>query len=246
VYMASHELRTPMTAIKNYLWLALNKHQQNLDENLRTDLNRAYISTERLIRLVQDMLTVSRIEGNRLVFDIKDLDIGQLAQQIIDELSVSAKEKNISLSLRPTEEKYMARADDARISEVFQNLIGNALKFTPAGGSITVSMKRNNSMIEISVSDTGVGIPAQDIGRLFQKFGRLGHSYERLKGETGTGLGLFISKQIVEAHGGKIWVTSVEDQGSTFTFSLPAVNPAGISSAADPIAVNDNLSSISE
>ena len=221
VYMASHELRTPMTAIKNYLWLALNKHKDKLDESLTNDLNRAFISTERLIRLVQDMLTVSRIEGNRLVFDVKPVKIEEAARQIVDELSPVAREKNLNLTFVPPTESFVINGDHSRIMEVLQNFIGNSLKFTPTGGTITVSIRRNNGMIEASVSDTGVGIPKEDLPRLFQKFGRLGHSYKRFVGETGTGLGLFITKQIVEAHGGKILVSSEVDHGSTFTVVLP-------------------------
>lgn len=228
VYMASHELRTPMTAIKNYLWLALNKHKDKLDESLTTELTRAYISTERLIRLVQDMLTVSRIEGNRLVFDVKPVKLEEAARQIVDELSGAAKEKNLALTFVPPSESFVVRADQSRIMEVLQNFIGNSLKFTPSGGSITVSIRRNNGSIETSVSDTGVGIPQEDMPRLFQKFGRLGHSYKRFVGETGTGLGLFITKQIVESHGGKISVTSEVDHGSTFTFSLPEYKEATV------------------
>lgn len=223
VYVASHELRTPMTAIKNYLWLALNKHKETLTDQLKQDLERAYISTERLIHLVQDMLTVSRIEGKRLIFDFKETHMGKLAQQVVDELASTAKEKQLALTVVPVSDDYIVNIDQTRIIEVLYNLIGNSLKFTPPGGTITVSIRRNNNMVETSVSDTGCGIPKEDISRLFQKFGRLGHSYKRLHGETGTGLGLFISKQIVEAHGGKIWADSKENEGSTFAFSLPAM-----------------------
>jgi signal transduction histidine kinase len=224
VYMASHELRTPMTAIKNYLWLALNKHRDQLGDELKKDLDRAYLSTERLIGLVQDMLTVSRIEGNRMVFDLKPLNIFECAKEIVNELGISATGKNLKLILVPSEETCVAMADQTKVMEVVQNLIGNSLKFTPSGGTITVATRCKNGTIETSVSDTGVGIPKEDMPRLFQKFGRLGHSYKRMTGETGTGLGLFISKQIVEALHGKIWADSVVDQGTTFTFSLPEYN----------------------
>jgi signal transduction histidine kinase len=136
-------------------------------------------------------------------------------------LSPAAQERNLALIFVPPTESFVVNADHSRIIEVLQNFIGNSLKFTPTGGSITISIRRNNGLVETSVSDTGVGIPKEDIPRLFQKFGRLGHSYKRFVGETGTGLGLFITKQIIEALGGKVWVTSEVDHGSTFTFSLP-------------------------
>jgi signal transduction histidine kinase len=221
VYIASHELRTPMTAIKNYLWLALNKYQKGMDEGLKKDINRAYISTERLIKLVQDMLTVSRIEGKRLVLNFEEIDLIELYKQIIDEIKVTADKESISLTLVPPQQPVKIEADRTRILEVLQNLLSNAIKFTPRGGSVTISIEKTADNIITRVSDTGYGIPEEDMPRLFKKFGRLGHSYKKVAESAGTGLGLFISKQIVEAHKGTISVTSEVDKGSTFTYTLP-------------------------
>ncbi|MBI4130580.1 GAF domain-containing sensor histidine kinase [Candidatus Roizmanbacteria bacterium] len=221
VYIASHELRTPMTAIKNYLWLAINRHGKDLNDTLKKDLNRAYISTERLITLISDMLTVSRIEGNRLVFTQEVTNLFPLWKQVEDELKILAQNKKITFILTPTQEEFPVRVDKTRIMEVLHNLVGNALKFTPSGGTVTVTLQKKGGMVETSVSDTGPGIQAGDMPRLFQKFGRLDHSYKTVAETGGTGLGLYIAKQLVEIHGGKIWVASEEGQGSTFTFSLP-------------------------
>jgi signal transduction histidine kinase len=223
VYMASHELRTPMTAVKNYLWMALNKSDIPLSSQLKEYLNRAYISTERLIRLIQDMLTVSRIEGKRLMFQNEDLKLLELWQQVVNELDVVAKEKGITLAFKPLcpADNTFVSVDKIRIVEVLQNLIGNALKFTPSGGSITVAVSANEKCVKTEVTDTGPGISPEDSSKLFTKFGRLGTSYQRVPGESGTGLGLFISKQLVEAHGGRIWVESKYGKGSTFAFILP-------------------------
>lgn len=221
VYVASHELRTPMTAIKNYLWLALNRYGKDLDPKMKQSLVRAYISTERLIVLVQDMLTVSRIEGKRLVLNFEEIDLMELYQQIYDEINVTAQKEEIVMTLVPADKKYIVYGDRTRIGEVIQNLLSNAIKFTPKGGHVTISVRQSGSMIATDISDTGFGIPREDLPRLFKKFGRLGHSYKKVAESAGTGLGLFISKQIIEAHHGSISVESEVDKGSTFTFTLP-------------------------
>jgi len=221
VYVASHELRTPMTAIKNYLWLALNRYGKDLDPKMKQSLVRAYISTERLITLVQDMLTVSRIEGKRLVLNFEEIDLMELYQQIYDELNITAQKEGIVMTLVPASKKYTVYGDRTRIGEVLQNLLSNAIKFTPQGGHVTVSVRESGTMIATDISDTGFGIPREDLPRLFKKFGRLGHSYKKVAESAGTGLGLFISKQIIEAHQGSITVESEADKGSTFTFTLP-------------------------
>ncbi|MBI4137618.1 GAF domain-containing sensor histidine kinase [Candidatus Roizmanbacteria bacterium] len=221
VYVASHELRTPMTAIKNYLWLALNRYGKELDPKMKQSLVRAYISTERLITLVQDMLTVSRIEGKRLVLNFEEIDLMELYEQLFEEINVTAQKERIVMTLVPADKKYIVYGDRTRIGEVLQNLLSNAIKFTPRGGRVTVSVRESGSMIATDVSDTGFGIPTGDLPRLFKKFGRLGHSYKKVAESAGTGLGLFISKQIIEAHHGSITVVSEEDRGSTFIFTLP-------------------------
>lgn len=221
VYVASHELRTPMTAIKSYLWLALHKDQEKLGDELKRDLGRAYISTERLIKLVQDMLIISRIEGKRLLLNKEKFDLYELIKQIYEELKIKATEKKIDFVLVPNKEPMIVFADKIRISEVVQNLIGNALKFTPEGGDIILSVYLKNGIIETSISDTGPGITKENLPFLFQKFGRLEQSYSKVAENGGTGLGLYISKQIIEMLGGKIWVESEEGKGSTFSFTVP-------------------------
>lgn len=221
VYIASHELRTPMTAIKSYLWLALNKHNKALDENLKTDIERAYISTERLIKLVQDMLTISRIEGKRFDLNKEEFKLREIIMQVFEELKIKATEKKIEFTAKPCPENPTIIADRVRIGEVLQNLLGNALKFTPNGGKISISGHVIDGHVEICIADTGPGMTKEDLPYLFQKFGRLEHSYSKVAESGGTGLGLYISKQIVEMHGGKIWVDSEKGKGSKFYFTLP-------------------------
>ena len=222
VSIASHELRTPMTTIKSYLWLVLNKGVK-LDEKTKKSLQIAYISTERTIALVKDMLTVSRIEGQKLDINPVICDIREIAQQTYEDLKFKADEKKIKYSLEKFDSPLMVKADKDKIREVFQNIIGNALKFTSLGGKVNISFLKDGGMIDTSVSDTGPGISKNDLPKLFQKFSRLGNSFSKMAETPGTGLGLYIAKQIVSLHGGKILVKSKEGQGSTFTFSLPEV-----------------------
>ena len=223
VYIASHELRTPMTAIKNYLWLVLHKDEAKLNGKIRGYLIRAYVSTERLIKLVKDLLTVSRIEGNRLALSFQPVDIYGLCKSVRDMLVINATQEKVKLILKPREDVLKVSADRDRITEVLQNLISNAIKYTPPDGTVTMDIEKKNRDAVVHFADTGPGIAKTDIPRLFQKFGRLEHSYKKIGEAGGTGLGLYISKQIVEAHGGKIWVESTVGKGSTFSFSLPLI-----------------------
>lgn len=220
VSVASHELRTPMTAIKSYLWLALKKDQ--LDAKTRKNLQRAFESTERSIKLVKDMLTVSRIEGQRLEVNRAPLDLAKLTKKVYDELKVQAEDKQISFQLQLPKIALTVNADEARLREVIVNIIGNAIKFTPKRGKVVVKIKKKNQQIQTDVIDNGPGIPKEALPRLFKKFSRADHSFAKLAEQPGTGLGLYIAKQILDLHQGKIWVKSKVGQGSTFSFSLPS------------------------
>lgn len=223
VSVASHELRTPMTAIKSYLWMALNKSPVPLDFTLKKYLDIAYSSTERLLKLVADMLTVSRIEGKRLEIKKEQINLYDLAKQIYEELKITADEHKINFLLEKPEFSLLVFADKDRIREVIQNLVGNSLKFTPAGGKIAINFRENANFVETSVTDTGPGIAPEEQAKLFRKFERVGSNSQRTQ-VAGTGLGLYIVKQIVSLHGGTIWVNSEVGKGSTFTFSLPLIN----------------------
>lgn len=221
VSIASHQLRTPMTAIKSYLWLALEKNKKSLGSKTKRNLERAYLSTERTITLVKDMLTVSRIEGRRLDLDMTKFDLYQLAVKIYQELEIKAKEKKIEFVLEKPKQKVMVKGDQDKIREVLQNLTDNAIKFTPEKGSVKIFFTRKPEYVETNISDTGLGISKENMPRLFQKFSRLEHSFSKMAETPGTGLGLYIAKQIVGLHQGKIWVKSKTGQGAVFTFSLP-------------------------
>lgn len=221
VSLASHELRTPMTAIKSYLWMVLENNEGELNEKQKTHLQRAYISTARLIKLVNDMLNVSRIESGRITLDMKPINLSALIQDVIAEISPRAEELAVHLIFIPNTNIPNVSADADKVKEVLINLIGNSLKFTPKDGSITLSSSLSNGMVVTSIKDTGKGVKAEDLPKLFKKFAVIGADYLRKQNAQGTGLGLYVSKSIIELLGGKIWVESEgENKGTRFSFTL--------------------------
>jgi signal transduction histidine kinase len=225
VYLASHELRTPMTAIKSYLWLALKGDAGVLNDTQKLYIDRAYVSTNRLIKLVNDMLNISRIESGRITIEVQKVDIYELVQEVVAEVKPRAVELGINILVSPHSPLAPVLADPDKIKEVLINLIGNSLKFTPKDGKITVSFEESNGMVEVGVSDTGAGIALENIPKLFQKFSMISESYSNNKNASGTGLGLYISRSIIELHHGKIWATSDGiGKGSQFRFTLKVFN----------------------
>lgn len=224
VSVASHELRTPMTAIKSYLWMALAGKAGEINEKLEKYLDRAYVSTDRLINLVNDMLNVSRIESGRITVNKQSMDIPKLSEEVAEEVKPRALERGLSVSVQMVKDLPLVFGDWNKIREVLLNLVGNSLKFTNEGGKIIISFNVKADFVEITVADTGVGISKEDQERLFTKFGLGQHSYTTAhkSGESGgSGLGLYITKSLIELHGGQIWFKSEEGKGSQFSFSLP-------------------------
>lgn len=221
VSIASHELRTPLTAIKGYLWLAINKSPAPLPEEVDKNLKIAHASSERLSHMVEDMLTISRIEGNRLKLEVTKFDLVGLIQEVYNELAIRASTKKINFNFTKQSDNAEMSGDKERIREVLINLVGNALKFTPEEGSITISQSAQDNNFIIKVQDTGPGIAKEDVSKLFQKFVKLSHSYEKTK-ESGTGLGLYITKQIIDLHGGSINIESEVGKGTSFIVTFPS------------------------
>ncbi len=234
VSIASHELRTPMTAIRSYAWMALHKADVPLSEKLQKYLVRVLLSTERLINLVNDMLNVSRIESGRIEINPEAVDLHALIKDIIDELYFSkSQEKQIQFVVL---EKQVPKAfgDPEKLRQVFLNLVGNSLKFTPNGGKIIFDFFSDGQIVEVSVSDTGVGISKEDLSRLFHKFSRLDNSYTAAATSGGTGLGLYISKNLIELMHGRIWASSEgAGKGTTFTVALPVATKDRIDHASE-------------
>lgn len=233
VSVASHELRTPMTAIRSYVWMALHRSDIPLSQRLERYLYRTLLSTERLINLVNDMLNLSRIEAGIIEINPVSFSISELVKDILEEIKPKADEKRLELVIMDHKLPNVF-ADPDKTREIILNLLGNSLKFSYPGGNITIDFFTDGKMVEVSVRDSGSGISKDDLSRLFHKFARLDNSYVSISTSGGTGLGLYISKNLVELMHGKIWVISDGmDKGSTFTFSLPIATEEILKHAQD-------------
>lgn len=227
VSVASHELRTPMTAIKSYLWMALQGKGGDLTDKQKYYLERAYNSTDRLIKLVNEMLNISRIESGRIALQVQKVELFSVLQEVIAEVQPRADEQKIEIKLKKRtpdgKREIHVLIDVDKIKEVLINLIGNSLKFTHEKGKVTLSIEVNKQMVKVFVQDNGVGIEPEYIPSLFQKFGLIEGSYQTNQASSqGTGLGLYISKSIVELHGGEIGVESEgKGKGALFFFTIP-------------------------
>jgi PAS domain S-box-containing protein len=219
VSMAAHELRTPLTAIRGYTSLLQMHYATQLDAPAKELLTRLLVSTTNLTNLIDNLLSVSRIERNNLTVETKPLDLSIIAKDIFTSFEQQAQTKKQHFTLNIPTKLPLVMADPFRIGQVFINLIGNALNYTPEGGAVIVSIFDKASYLEISVQDTGEGIPKDALPRLFTKFFRVSGSLEQ--GSKGTGLGLYITKSIIELHKGKIWAESILGKGSTFSFTIP-------------------------
>jgi signal transduction histidine kinase len=223
VSLASHELRTPMTAIRGSLSTILEGYAGDIAPTVREFLVAAYNENDRLIRLVNNLLNISRIESGKFTFSISPVNSEEVIKEVVANLERAAKEKNLELKYVHEFPIPMVDADADKVREVLINVIGNAIKFTHKGG-VTVRTKVENKYVVMIIEDTGSGISKEDQDLLFKKFSQAQGSYAKQSG--GTGLGLYICKIIAEGLGGKIWLESVLGQGSKFYFSLP-ISAAG-------------------
>jgi putative tryptophan/tyrosine transport system substrate-binding protein len=220
----SHELRTPLTAIKGAVDLILREVAGPLSEKQVHYLTRVRSNTQHLTGLINDLLDLSKIESGRIEVKSSRVSLNGLVREVVEALRPVAAEKVIALEATIREPSIRVWADRDKINQVLMNLIGNAIKFTPVQGRVTVSASKNDEEnVQVSVSDTGPGVPPDERGKIFAKFYRVAET----NGENskGTGLGLAIAKALVELHGGKIWVESEEGGGSKFSFTLPVSGP---------------------
>jgi len=217
ISIATHELRTPITGVKGYLDMIIEGDTGGVNSETKEILQEVSGINQKLADLVDDLLNVGRIEQGRIECKPVAMDLAKLTEDIIKEISIQAKQKNLELVYQKPEIPQV-KADPDRTRQVLVNLIGNAIKYTEKG-SVTVSLQEKDKEIICSVKDTGLGISKEGQKQLFQKFSRV--KTDKTRAITGTGLGLWITKQIVEMMGGKIWVESVEGKGSTFSFTLP-------------------------
>jgi len=214
----SHELRTPLNAILGYTELILDKIYGEVPENIQEVLERVEKNGRHLLGLINDVLDLSKIEAGQLVLSLEDYSMKEVVHTVFTSVESLAAEKNLELKVSVSPEVAQGKGDQQRISQVFLNLVGNAIKFTEAG-EVRIEATASNDNFVVSVSDTGPGLSEADQQMIFEEFHQVDGSSTRKKG--GTGLGLSIAKRIVEMHGGRIWVESTEGQGSTFWFTLP-------------------------
>ncbi len=218
LHSITHDLRNPMTSIRGFLKFLLDGIGGPITEQQRKMIETMDRASTRLLSMINDILDLAKLESGRMDIQLSDVDLVEVTQRVLELLQPQILKKSIETKielLNNTKNVYV-RCDCRLIERVINNLLGNALKFTPEGGKITISFLDRNDKVEVSVSDTGEGIPDEYLDKIFDKF-------QQVTGQRkgGTGLGLTICKYIVEAHKGKIWVTSKLGQGSTFTFYVP-------------------------
>lgn len=220
--MATHELNTPITVIQGQLSMAITENMCKLDQEQKKFLEPVLTNTTRLANLSRDILNVARIDQHRLSINPAETDLDALVAQIVTGLEIKAKTKGNALTyIAPTKSLPKVMIDQTKIGEVITNLVNNANKFTDKG-KITVTSELKNGKIIISVADTGIGIEKKDQKYLFEKFYQAGRfDPNDPREQQGSGLGLYISRNIIRLHGGEIWLESEQDKGSTFYFSLP-------------------------
>jgi two-component system phosphate regulon sensor histidine kinase PhoR len=216
----SHELRTPLSSIK---LLAETLQEGAIEDPAMAGefLRKVEAEVDKLSQLVAELGELSRIESGEVWFDIKPTAIGDMINHAAERMGAQAERAGLELTVSVPPDLPRVMADEARIEQVLINLLHNAIKFTPPGGEITLSAEAIGNAVAISVADTGIGIPADDLRRIFERF----YKVDRARAGEGTGLGLAIAKHIVQAHSGDIRAQSEEGKGSTFTFTLPIASP---------------------
>jgi signal transduction histidine kinase len=219
VSVASHQLRTPLSAIKWETELLLSKFKKGLNEKQLKNIENIDFLSVRMIRLVNDLLDVARIDQKRLILKKEPLDLSKIVQEVVSETAPIAKSRNIEIIFGCPKSNPRVIGDAIRLKMVVENLLNNSIKYTTNRGRVDIKIFKKDNNLIFSIKDNGVGIPEEQQIRIFDKFFR---SDNIVKYQTeGTGLGLYISRSIIKQLGGDIWFQSVENLGSIFSFSLP-------------------------
>ncbi|HUQ84795.1 MAG TPA: ATP-binding protein [Candidatus Limnocylindrales bacterium] len=218
IAIASHELKTPVTSIKLYSQLLHRKFQIAKDEKSALAVAKMDSQVNKLTDLINDLLDISKIEEGKLQLNLAEFDLNSLVEEILADMQLSTK---IRIEKELSENEHI-KGDRDRLGQVLVNFLTNAIKYSPESKKIIVRTTKDNNTVTVSVEDFGIGLTSKEQGKVFERFNRAGQ--EGLGGIQGLGLGLYISKEIVTRHKGKIWVKSVKDKGSTFFFSLPKNN----------------------
>jgi len=220
VSVATHQLRSPLSVVRLAVETVLNGEVGQINDKQKNFLDQAYKSNERMIQLVDDLLDISRLEAGKTGYELVEGSLEELTENSVQEFHQIAKHKNILLSYHGPEKALPhIKINALKLKMVIENLVDNAIKYTPNNGQVDVFVKDNKDTAEVIIQDTGVGIPSDQIPKLFAKFFRASNALE--KRIDGTGLGLYIAKKIVEKHDGHIWVESTEDKGSQMHFTIP-------------------------
>jgi len=220
VTLAAHQLRTPISGIKWSLRTLLDEDVGKINKEQKEIIEQAYKTNNKVVNLINDLLNVAEIEEGRYLKKLSLWSIEDIVSSVIDEFEPELKKKKIKIKLfKPEEEIPKIMVDVERLKLAFSNIINNAVRYTFGGGLIKVSLTKHEKYIEVEVEDTGIGIPLSQQNKVFNKFFR---SSNVMKIDTeGTGLGLYIAKNIIEAHDGRIWFESEENKGTTFYFTIP-------------------------
>jgi signal transduction histidine kinase len=222
VSFVTHQLRTPLAGIKWMLELAAQEPEMPADAG--SYVQDAREAAQRLIQLVNDLLDISRLERGRLTVTLVAVDLGEMTRDVLAELDVLVREKRHRVTLTGDAEAPPVRGDAQLLRQVVVNLVSNAVKYTPEGGTIDIHLARVNGLVRWSVRDSGIGVPVSAQPRLFEKFYRA-ENVTALETE-GTGLGLYLVRLIMEQLGGRVWCASEEGRGATFVFTVPPAEPA--------------------
>lgn len=218
ISIATHELRTPLTAIKGNLSMAYEDMNEQLSESLKPLIEQAYLGTTRLATLVNDMLDMARLDGNRVEFVIEQQDIKSMVNDVVETLRITANEKPVSLEYDPANATPV-QADSSKLRIVLNNFVSNAIKYNRPNGSVKLYHEIKDNRLVTMITDTGLGIPDDQKAHMFEKFFRVQH-VDR-KDIVGTGLGMYITREYIIKMGGEVWFESSHGQGTTFCFSLP-------------------------
>ncbi len=216
----SHELRTPLNAVIGFSEVLLQRMFGELNDKQEEYLQDIYASGQHLLSLINDILDLSKIEAGRMELELTDFDFPTALDSALSLIRERAGRRSIALHLSVDERLGQMRADERKLRQVVLNLLSNAIKFTPEGGRIGVAAVSRDEFVEVSVSDTGVGIAPEDQEAVFEEFRQVGTAAKKVEG---TGLGLALSRKFIELHGGRIWVQSQVGIGSTFTFTIPVL-----------------------
>jgi signal transduction histidine kinase len=222
----SHELRTPLNSIIGFSDLLKQKMIGELNQKQEHYIDNILNSSKHLLSLINDILDLSKIESGKIEMNVEKISLPASINDTLEMVRTTAIKHNINLIKEFDPELEFMEADKQKLKQILFNLLSNAVKFSkPGGGSITITTKKYDEMVQICVSDTGIGIKKEDMGKLFNKFQQIESATYRKYG--GTGLGLAISKELVEVHGGRIWAESKYGEGTTFIFKLPIENKKG-------------------